>query len=150
LIAFDTNILIYGQQGEADPRRRQAIDLIDSATLAGAIIPAQVLGEFLNVCIRRLRLPPRDAIEQTEEYARVFVCPLTELDDQIDAASLSANNQLQFFDALIISVAARAGAKILLSEDMHNGLRLAGLTILNPFDPANETTIAAALAGESS
>ena len=149
MIAFDTNVLVYGQQGETDPRRRKAIDLIYSATLSGAIVPAQVLGEFLNVCILRLHLPPRDAIEQVEEYARVFLCPLTGLDDQIDAACLSADHRLQFFDALIVIVAARAGATILLSEDMHNGLKVAGLTILNPFDPANDSAIAAALAGQS-
>ena len=35
---------------------------------------------------------------------------------------------------------------MLLSEDMHDGLDLDGLTILNPFNPANTARIEAALA----
>jgi predicted nucleic acid-binding protein len=50
--------------------------------------------------------------------------------------------KLQYFDALIIAVASRAGARILLSEDMHDGLVVDGLRVVNPFVAGNETLLA--------
>lgn len=47
-----------------------------------------------------------------------------------------------FFDAVIIAVARRAGATLLLSEDMHDGLVIEGLTIVNPFVAGNEGVLA--------
>ena len=38
-----------------------------------------------------------------------------------------------FWDGLLIATAVRAGCAFLLSEDMHEGARFNGLTILNPF-----------------
>lgn len=55
---------------------------------------------------------------------------------------MAARYDLQFFDAVIIAVARRAGATLLLSEDMHDGFVIDGLTIRNPFDAANEILLA--------
>ena len=60
---------------------------------------------------------------------------------------MAARYQLQFFDAVIIAVARRAGATMLLSEDMHDGLTIDGLTILNPFREANAPKLADYLSG---
>lgn len=137
MIAFDTNILVYGQQQGDDPRHTKSVRLLYAAALGEACIPTQVLGELINVCIRKLGIPPVDAIEQVEEYARLFHCPETRLSDLTAAALLASERRLQFFDALIITVAQRSGATLLLSEDMQNGLVLDGLTIINPFNPDN-------------
>lgn len=146
MIAFDTNVLIYGQQAGDDPRHHRAIELLYAASATSAIMPLQVLGEFLNVCTRKLGWTPSDAIEQTDEYADLFNCPETKLDDLIEAANLASNHDLQFFDALIVAVAANSGATMLLSEDMHDGLEIAGLRIVNPFNPENRRAIESLLA----
>jgi predicted nucleic acid-binding protein len=142
LIAFDTNILIYAQQVSEDLRHRKAIELLYNASLLDACIPTQVLGEFLNVCIRKLKLPPVDAVDQIDEYARIFSTPETSHIDLTDAAHLVAKHNLQFFDALIIAVSARVGATILLSEDMRDGLEVDGLRVVNPFAPGNDGFLA--------
>lgn len=59
-----------------------------------------------------------------------------------EAHLLSTSFNLQFFDAVIIAVSRRAGAAILLSEDMQDGQVIEGLTIINPFAPANASVIA--------
>ncbi|MDP1531506.1 MAG: hypothetical protein Q8M05_19240 [Rhodoferax sp.] len=41
--------------------------------------------------------------------------------------------QLSFYDANIIASAIIAGAPALLTEDMHNGSLIDGLTLQNPF-----------------
>jgi predicted nucleic acid-binding protein len=115
--------------------------LIYDATLIPSCIPVQVLGEFLNVCVRKLQVTPDDAIDQINEYADLFVCPQTGRDDLVNAAHLADMHDLQFFDALIVTVARRAGATILLSEDMQDGLEVEGLKVVNPFILANEHVI---------
>jgi predicted nucleic acid-binding protein len=145
LIAFDTNILIYAQQEDETPRHRTAIRLLYEASLADACIPTQVLGEFLNVCVRKLKLSPVDAVDQVEEYIGIFNCPETTHEDLTNAALLSDKHNLQYFDALIITVAARAGATMLLSEDMQDGLEVAELRVVNPFLAGNEVYLSSAL-----
>jgi predicted nucleic acid-binding protein len=149
LIAFDSNVLVYAQQ-QADQlgRHERAFDLIALTGRANAIIPLQVLGEFLNVCRRKLGVPPEDAIGQVIDYEAIFFCPATSLEDLTIATRLCEQFDLQFFDALIATVARNAGATVLLSEDMQDGLKLDGLTVLNPFNPANHPEIDALLAAD--
>lgn len=53
------------------------------------------------------------------------------------ASELVRLHHLQTFDAIIIAASEEAGASVLLSEDMQDGRVVAGLRILNPFNPAN-------------
>ena len=59
--------------------------------------------------------------------------------DGITPADVSAAFQIEdrariaFWDALILAVAVRSGARRLLSEDLNSGQAIAGLTIHNPF-----------------
>lgn len=144
MIALDTNILVYADVQD-DPLGRHAIavSIIEqlSAHSAG-IIPLQALGEFLNVCRSKHVLDLALATRRVEDYVDVFETPSTVVADLSAAQALLANFNLAFFDALIITVAARSGAKLLLSEDMQDGLEVAGLRIVNPFVPANQSLIA--------
>lgn len=143
MIAIDSNILVYAQQDTDDLNRHSAaFEIVAKSALIGAIVPVQVLGEFLNVCRNKLKLTPRDSVEQVADYLAVFRCPSTITDDLLTAALTADQFQLQFFDALIIAVAKRAGAAVLLSEDMHDGLDIGGLKIVNPFAPANDALLA--------
>ncbi len=148
MIALDTNILIYAEDaGDRGGRHSQALALMDALAPVGAIIPLQVLGEFLNVCRAKSLLAFEQASIQASLYSATFGHWPTDLDDLLDGAALAARYQLQFFDAVIAIVARRAGATILLSEDMHDGLVLDGLTVINPFNNANVTLLADYLDG---
>ena len=140
MIALDTNILIYADTS-ADPNDRHAKAVKIFSRLMEpeviACIPLQVLGEFINVCRHKNILSLQLAANRLVNYAKVFQTPHTLLEDQIAASILSAGHKLQFFDALIITVAARAGAKLLLSEDMQDGLEVEGLRVVNPFVAGN-------------
>lgn len=146
MIALDTNILIYAQiPDDSDHRHRVADTIIRRAGLQGGIVPVQVLGEFLNVCKLKLKIAPLDAVCQVQDYMEVFDCPQTAAEDVTEAAMLAEQMKLSYFDALILTVAQRNGATIFLSEDMHDGLEIDGLRIVNPFAVANEAAIAAVL-----
>lgn len=143
MIAFDTNILIYAEAARlGDVRHSQAAEILAKCTLLGAVMPLQVLGEFLHVCRRKSLLSETAALERLTVYAGVFETPGTTLAELAEAHLLSTSFNLQFFDAVIIAVSRRAGAAILLSEDMQDGQVIEGLTIINPFAPANASVIA--------
>ena len=143
MIAFDTNILIYAVASEDAPNRHaKSLDLVESTAPLGAIVPLQVVGEFLNVCRQKKLVSLEHAMRRVDEFLGGFDCPETRANDLLDAFALAERNMLQYFDALIIVVAKRAGATILLSEDMHDGLEIDGLKIVNPFAAANETLLA--------
>lgn len=80
------------------------------------------------------------------QFSVVFDTPETRASNLQAAITLADKHQLQFFDALIITVAIEAGATVLLSEDMHDSLLIAGLRILNPFNPDHAVKIAALIA----
>ena len=146
MIALDSNILVYAQQrDDTQGRDLAAFDIIAKASLRGAIVPLQTLGEFLNVCRTKLTVTPQDAIDQVLDYAQLFDCPATEVHDLTAAAVLADRYRLQFFDALIVTVASRAGATLLLSEDLQDGFEFQGLRIMNPFAPANLAELASLL-----
>lgn len=142
MIALDTNILVYAESHD-DPQGRyeKAIELIALASAAGSMVPLQAIGEFLNVCRRKKLLNMAAALERAQSYVDLFDTPITAFIDMQQATDWARTFDLQFFDALIAAVAARAGATIFLSEDMHDGLQLEGLRIVNPFAAANEALL---------
>ncbi len=146
MIALDTNILIYAvTDDEADGRHGLACDLLVRLAPIPVILPLPVVGEFLNVCRKRKQSSFTAALERADKMIRVYNCVAAMPPDYLRAGTTSHRYQIQFFDSLILTVAARAGATILLSEDMQDGLVVEGVRIVNPFIPVNDATIAAAL-----
>ena len=142
MIAFDTNVLIYAEDASDEGgRHARAATLLSRLANTGALIPVQVLSEFVNVCRNKALVPLDLAVEKVGNYRLLFETPLTEVVDVQKAALVARRYKLQFFDALIVVVAARAGASILLSEDMQDGLEIEELRIINPFNPANHDAI---------
>lgn len=142
MIALDTNILVYAEsQDDPQGRYEKAIELITLSSAAGSMVPLQAIGEFLNVCRRKKILDMAAALERAQSYVDLFETPTTAFIDMQQATDWCRAFELQFFDALIAAVAARAGATMLLSEDMHDGLQLDGLRIVNPFAAANEALL---------
>jgi predicted nucleic acid-binding protein len=143
LIALDTNILAYAVTA-SDPKGRHEAAILLLARLAspGAIVPLPVFGEFFNACRKKKFANLELAMSRVEMWMSVYDCPSPLADDYLAAAQLSDGFQLQFFDALILTVARRAGARILLSEDMQDGLEVDGLRVVNPFVAENETLLA--------
>lgn len=143
MIALDTNILVYAEAlDDAAGRPSRIRKLMESLTDGTTIVPMQALAEFMNVCRRKTILSMENAVVQVEQYLALFVCPPTVPGDIINAAQTAERYRLAYFDALICAVASRAGATVLLSEDMADGMEIDGLRIVNPFSAGNEGLIA--------
>jgi predicted nucleic acid-binding protein len=50
-------------------------------------------------------------------------------------------------EAVIMAASARAGCRLLLSEDLQDGFTWSGLTVTNPFSPAPHVLLAALING---
>ena len=143
MIAVDTNILIYAISPEDGlGRTASALDLLDRLGAIRPILPLQVVGEYLNVARRHPAIDLAQAVIRIEAIMAVHRCEPSRPQDYLTALDISVRFKLAYFDSLIVAVARRSGATMLLSEDMHDGLEIEGLKIVNPFAAANETLLA--------
>ena len=125
---LDSNIVLYLLSGDAAKAER-----VQALLEAGAVISVQVLNEVTSVCLRKLKMPWQevDALLLAVKAA-CEVLPLT-VGSHEKAVELAKRFQLSFYDANIVACALLSGTPVLLSEDMHSGLLIDGLLILNPF-----------------
>ncbi len=130
--AVDTNVLVYAE-GVDDPQRRAlAIRALDGVGSDRIVIPVQVLGELYNVLTRRgvSRANARSAVQDWTGRGLLAETSSATFDAALD---LAATHQLSIWDAVILAAAAEGGCDLLLSEDLHDGFRWRGVTVVNPF-----------------
>lgn len=139
MIALDTNILLYALDGREPQKKAIAHDLVLHAMLEGWIVPAQASAELLAVVKRKRPDLAADGHTLVKALSQSTACPPTTVEDAADAFTQAQRHRLQYFDALILTVAARAGATTLYSEDMQAGLAVGPLTVRNPFKPSSRT-----------
>ena len=115
--------------------------LFESATAAGTILlSTQVLQEFFVTVTRKLSpgLPAQAALEVVGELANLA---LVQVDTEtiLKAGALTTQVSVSFWDALIIAAAAAGGATFVYSEDLQDGWKALGLTVVNPFTHPDTT-----------
>ncbi len=125
---IDSNVILYLLSG--DPIKADRAEMILGE---GGVISVQVLNEIVSVCMRKLKMTWEeiDYILLVVKSACAVV-PLT-LEAHEKAVEVSKRYQVSFYDSLICAAALLAGTKIILSEDMQDGMNIDGLTIKNPF-----------------
>jgi len=126
---LDSNVLVYAF-GD-DPRTAAARALLERKCVIGV----QGLNEFVNVARRELR-NSWDEIRAALAVIRALCPVVVNIDVAIhtDALRLAERYGFAFFDASIVAAALQAGADILWSEDMQDGMLIGGkLRINNPF-----------------
>lgn len=93
----------------------------------------QVLNEVTSVCLRKLKMSwvEIDMVLQAVKAA-CDVVPLT-LESHEKAVQIARRYRLSFYDAHICAAALLSGVKVLLSEDMQEGMKVDTLSVKNPF-----------------
>jgi predicted nucleic acid-binding protein len=132
-LALDTNVLVYAEGANGATMRERALQLIQRLPSAAIVLPAQTLGELFNVLVRKAKRRPvrardavlswRDAYEVAETSAAVIV----------SATDLASTHGLSIWDAVVLAASAEAECRLLLSEDLQDGLTWRGVTVTNPF-----------------
>jgi len=131
---IDSNILLYAHDLDAGKKRSMAEEALRElwASRSGVVSP-QVLQEFYVNATRKLAKPLTKEFAQSivEQYANW--CIETTSAEVLSAFRIERDAKISFWDALICASALKAGATVLLSEDMNAGQHIAGLRIQNPF-----------------
>jgi predicted nucleic acid-binding protein len=127
---LDTNVLVYATVTD-DPRAAIAMALLEQ----GGTISVQVLNEFTNTAIRKLKRSWSDVTAALAAFRLLLpsLLPITVAMHEA-ALEMAQRDRVSFYDALIVAAALEAGCSTLLSEDMQHGRVIDGrLTIQNPF-----------------
>lgn len=115
------------------PSNSAARDTIKAHRAAGtAVLSTQVLQEYVNVALRKLRLLS-DLIRERLTFYRRFDIVTTSADLIAGALDWHVLRGLSFCDALIVKAAIVGGCEQLLTEDLQHGAQFAGVRIVNPF-----------------
>lgn len=133
---IDTNVFVYLLDDRDQRKSDVARELVRTALERGdATISFQVVQEALHVLTQKLpaRVTPRDA----ELFLERFLVPCWKVMPSEalyqKALAIQERHRYGFYDALIVAAALAAGCTHLYSEDLQDGHRVEGLTIVNPF-----------------
>jgi predicted nucleic acid-binding protein len=134
-VALDTNILAYAEGVNGAGRREAAVALIKKLPPESTLVPVQILGELFNVLVRKAGRTPEKARSAILGWGDAF--PLIETSSAVilSALDLATHHKFGVWDALILSAAADARCRLLLSEDLQEGFTWSGVTVTNPFSP---------------
>jgi predicted nucleic acid-binding protein len=127
-VFIDSNVILYLLSDDS-----AKADRAEAILNKGGIVSVQVLNEVVAVCLRKIKMTwdEIDAVLLAVKSA-CDVVPLTVETHEL-AVQISKRYQLAFFDAHICAAAVLSGVKVLLSEDMQNGMKIDSIVIKNPF-----------------
>ena len=136
---IDTNILVYAEASDEPAKQRVALDLLKQLfeTTSG-VLSTQVLQEYCNVAIKKLKLPPAHIRAQLDLYEQFEVVQVTPAIIRA-GHDLHQTRNVSFYDAIVLASAQTAGCSVLLSEDMNAGEPVAGVRVVDPFLDAVKT-----------
>jgi predicted nucleic acid-binding protein len=132
----DTNVLLYVYDALCGDRSATARSLVSmlGRSRSGAL-SVQVLQEFFVSAVTEIAQPltPEEGRDRVTNLAR---WPTHEPNaaDVVAAASISAQRQLSFWDAMIMRSASDLGCRSSLwTEDLNDRQVIEGVRIVNPF-----------------
>jgi predicted nucleic acid-binding protein len=135
---FDTNVLVYSIVEPPETKADRARELLARCTRhPGPVLLLQSLAEFSHVAMRKFSVRAGEVHRRVNVWRRLLPVQAAAGDDLDLALEFVRDHQIGFWDALLCATASRAGLQYLLSEDMQDGRRFGGLTIVNPFCPEN-------------
>ncbi len=130
---IDTNILIYAEANDDAAKQQTALALIKQLNTASVgVLSTQVLQEYCNIAIKKLKLPAAHIRAQLDLYEQFEVVQVTPAIIRV-ALDVHQTRSISFYDAIVRASAKTAGCKVLYSEDMNAGEMMNGVRIVNPF-----------------
>jgi predicted nucleic acid-binding protein len=130
----DTNILVYAYDTSAGAKRDRALALVERLWREDSgVLSIQVLQELFVTLTRKVaaRIDTRTARRIVADLASWRVIEPHAV-DVLAAIDATERWQISFWDAMIITAAERAGARVLWSEDLSHGQSYDGVTVRNP------------------
>lgn len=133
---LDTNIFVYCFDDHDTEKKARALSLIGEALQSGkGIISWQVVQEFLNVSTKKF-ISPLKAVD-AKSYLQKVLFPLCAVFPNLNiyqnTIEIQEKTGYSFYDSMIVASALSQDCSILYSEDLHNGMKIDDLQVINPF-----------------
>jgi predicted nucleic acid-binding protein len=131
----DTNVIVYAYDLAAGEKHLIAKKIMMDLWRSGrGLVSTQILQELYVTLTRKIRallktVPAKEIIEDMLTWDVI----VNDGESILQAIALEFKEKLSFWDALVVTAAARGGSNILLSEDLPAGRTIAGVRIVNPF-----------------
>jgi predicted nucleic acid-binding protein len=130
---IDTNVLVYAEASDAPLKQRAALALLKRLYEESlGVLSTQVLQEYCNVALKKLKLPAPYVRSQLDFYEQFEIVQVT---PAIIRAGLDIHQtrSLSFFDAIVLATAHASGCNVIWTEDLNAGEVVNGVCISNPF-----------------
>jgi predicted nucleic acid-binding protein len=133
-IFIDSNVLLYSRDKDSEEKSSTSNTWISAAVKAGAArTNLQVLNEVTNVMLRKRRDLPNEAVfSAVDEIRFLGQSPVTEVTVR-QARTIRQKTSYSWWDCLLLASALELGCTHFLSEDLADGQKIEGLTIIDPF-----------------
>lgn len=130
---LDTNILVYSVDGK-DPVKQGIARkiLIEALVSREYLISAQVLNEFSNIALLKLKM----SIQEVRRFVEIFgQINVVSIDRSWTDKALSQKEKFgtQFFDSLLLVAAEENGCDTILTEDLNDGQMYGSVKAIDPF-----------------
>jgi predicted nucleic acid-binding protein len=134
-VFVDTNILVYAHDLDAGNKHDQAAEIVSQVWESrNGVLSTQVLQEFYVTLTRKVsstlsKLEARNLVQKYSHWHLVLNDPSIIK----QASEIEENNNISFWDALIVSAAYSQNVPTILTEDLNHGQIIEGISIKNPF-----------------
>ena len=134
-VFVDTNILVYAHDLDAGNKHDQAAEIVSQLWESrNGVLSTQVLQEFYVTLTRKVsstlsKLEARNLVQRYSHWHLVLNDPSIIK----QASEIEENNNISFWDALIVSAAYSQNVPTILTEDLNHGQIIEGISIRNPF-----------------
>ena len=134
MTVLDSNILVYSVDERDERKFAIATSILDTARSDRDeyAIAVQTLAEFTNVAIGKLALPPDEVVDFVKIYSDITTVR-PDHDIVVRGVAIMNRYTIQFYDAMMLAAAERAGATEFYTEDLNDGQFYCDIKAVNPF-----------------
>ncbi len=130
---IDSNVFLYAAEEGIALKSARSGDWLRYLLQTGlGVANLQVLNEVTNVLVKRGGMRPEAIFSIVDGYA-LFGSSAINFETVAAARILHFENGYSWWDCLLLASAIELQCRLFLSEDMQDGHRIRGLTIINPF-----------------
>jgi len=117
-VFVDTNVIVYLYSEDEEDKQSRAFA---ATALCDCVTSTQVLNEFSNVCLKKLKMPIETIENAIDEISTEFYVELINNNTIKKALSLHKKYNFSYYDCLILASALECGCQYVLTEDLNNG-----------------------------
>lgn len=129
----DSNVFLYAIEEQDQSKSERAASWLRYLIASGlGISNLQVLNEVANVLLKRKVLADGDVFNLVDGFASFGTSPIN-TETTLAARLIRFETGYSWWDCMLLASAIELRCEAFLSEDLQDGHRIRGLTVINPF-----------------